>query len=149
MIVLIFYIPPFIGFTPNIASVSISSRIDLDSYSVTFLRLVLTTQVSYCLAYDHEAYTLSHPENDRDVTERAQGNTLQDASFMRQSLSSFLNVWDNTQVARAMTSVFIRTMRRRHSRSWGETKYSHYNLDSGVVMWPYLISLVVESSYVF
>ena len=28
-------------------------------------------------------YTLSHPENDRDVTERAQGYTLQDASFMR------------------------------------------------------------------
>ena len=26
-------------------------------------------------------YTLSHPENDRDVTERAQGYTLQDASF--------------------------------------------------------------------
>ena len=27
-------------------------------------------------------YTLSHPKNDRDVTERAQGYTLQDASFM-------------------------------------------------------------------
>ena len=27
-------------------------------------------------------YTLSHPENDRDVIERAQGYTLQDASFM-------------------------------------------------------------------
>ena len=26
---------------------------------------------------------LSHPGNDRDVTERAQGYTLQDASFMR------------------------------------------------------------------
>ena len=37
-------------------------------------------------------YTLSHPENDRDVTEHAQGYTLQDASFMRQSRCSFLIV---------------------------------------------------------
>ena len=29
------------------------------------------------------AYTLSQPENDRDVTGRAEGNTLQDASFRR------------------------------------------------------------------
>ena len=36
-------------------------------------------------------YTLSHPENDRDVTERVKGYTLQDASFMRQSRNSFLN----------------------------------------------------------
>ena len=36
-------------------------------------------------------YTLSHPENDRDITERAQGYTLQGASFMRQSRCSFLN----------------------------------------------------------
>ena len=28
-----------------------------------------------------KVYTLSHPENDRDVTERAQGYTLQDASI--------------------------------------------------------------------
>ena len=41
------------------------------------------------------AYTLSHPENDRDVTGRAKGNTLLDASFMHQSQNSFLNVWDN------------------------------------------------------
>ena len=27
------------------------------------------------------SYTLSHPENDRDVTGRAEGNTLQDASI--------------------------------------------------------------------
>ena len=46
-------------------------------------------------------YTLSHPENDRDVTESAQEYTLQDASFIRQS----------------RCSVF------RHGRSWGETKY--------------------------
>ena len=45
-------------------------------------------------------YTLSHPENDRDVTERAQGYTLQDASCMRPSRCSFLNVWEITKVAR-------------------------------------------------
>ena len=38
-----------------------------------------------------DLYTLSHPENDRDVTERVQEYTLQDASFMRQSRCSFLN----------------------------------------------------------
>ena len=37
------------------------------------------------------AYTLSHPENDCDVTERVQEYTLQDASFMHQSWCSFLN----------------------------------------------------------
>ena len=37
-------------------------------------------------------YTLSHPKNSCDVTERAQGYTLQDASFMHQSWWSFLNV---------------------------------------------------------
>ena len=37
-------------------------------------------------------FVWSDPENDCDVTERAQGYTLQDASFMRQSLCSFLNV---------------------------------------------------------
>ena len=36
-------------------------------------------------------YTLSHPENDRDVTDRVQEYTLQDTSFMRQSWCSFLN----------------------------------------------------------
>ena len=38
-----------------------------------------------------DIYTLSHPENDRDVTDRVQEYTLQDASFMRQSLCFFLN----------------------------------------------------------
>ena len=78
-----------------------------------------------------DAYTLSHPENDRDVTESAQGYTLQDASFMRQSRCSFLNVWENKQVARTVTSVFLRNTRWRHGRSRGETKYSKqrwYNL---------------------
>ena len=68
-------------------------------------------------------YTLSHPENDHDVTERVQEYTLQDASFMRQYRCSFLNVWENTQVARAMTSVFLRNTHWRHGRSRGETKY--------------------------
>ena len=57
------------------------------------------------------SYTLSHPENDRDFTERIQEYTLQDASFMRQSRCSFLNTWENTQVAHAMTSVFLRNTR--------------------------------------
>ena len=59
----------------------------------------------------------------RDVTERAQGYTLQDASFMRQSRCSFLNVWENTQVARAMTNVFVWNTHWHHGRSRGETKY--------------------------
>ena len=50
-------------------------------------------------------YTLSHPENDRDVTERAKGNTLQDASFMRQSRNSYLNVCDNTHVTPAILTI--------------------------------------------
>ena len=37
------------------------------------------------------SYTLSHPENDRDVTDLVQEYTLQDAFFMRQSRCSFLN----------------------------------------------------------
>ena len=68
-------------------------------------------------------YTLSHPENNRDVTERAHGYTLQDTSFMRQSRCSFLNSWENTQVVQAMTSVFTRSTLWRHGRSRGETKY--------------------------
>ena len=44
-----------------------------------------------CSVIDTRVYTLSHPENDRDVTERAQGYTVQDASFMRQSRCSCLN----------------------------------------------------------
>ena len=46
-------------------------------------------QWKHCVIFDD--YTLSHPENDRDVTERIQEYTLQDASFMRQSRCSFLN----------------------------------------------------------
>ena len=42
---------------------------------------------SRCLVYPTSNYTLSHPENDRDVTDCVQEYTLQDASFMRQSLS--------------------------------------------------------------
>ena len=68
-------------------------------------------------------YTLSHPENDRDVTDRVQEYTLQDASCLRQSRCSFLNAWENTKVARTMTSVFLRNTRWRHGRSRGETKY--------------------------
>ena len=57
----------------------------------------------------------THPENDRDVTERAQGYTLQDASF---SVNPSVPFWAcektlNTQVVRAMTSVFLWNMRWR------------------------------------
>ena len=41
-------------------------------------------------------YTLSHPENERDVTERTQEYTLQYASLLRQSRCSFLNAWEKT-----------------------------------------------------
>ena len=44
---------------------------------------------------------------------------------MRQSRCSFLNAWENTYVARAITiSAFLRNTRWRHGRSRGETKYS-------------------------
>ena len=61
-------------------------------------------QLLACTMYPF--YTLSHPENDVDVTEPVQECMLQDASLMRQSQCSFLNAWENTQVPRAMTSVF-------------------------------------------
>ena len=41
------------------------------------------------------------------------------------SWCSFLNARENTQVARAMTSVFLRNARWRQGRSRGETKYRH------------------------
>ena len=44
----------------------------------------------YYLGVRKLTYTLSHPENDRDVTDRVQEYTLQDASFMHQSRGSFL-----------------------------------------------------------
>ena len=76
---------------------------------------------------DHSHYTLRVflTQKDCDVTERAQGYMLQDASYMRQSRCSFLNAWENTQVACTMTSVFLRNTRWRHGRSRGETKYIH------------------------
>ena len=43
-------------------------------------------------------YTLSHRENDRDITEHAKGCTLQDASLMHQSQDSFLNVYEKTHL---------------------------------------------------
>ena len=56
--------------------------------------------------------------------------------FLRQSRCSFLNVWDNTQVARPMTSVFTRNTRWRHSHSRGETKCSNIVLEtSNLVKW--------------
>ena len=68
------------------------------------ISVILCFSCGLTTAHNRDDYTLSHPENDRDVTQRAQGYTLQDASCMRQS---FLNAGDNTQVAREMTSVFV------------------------------------------
>ena len=45
-------------------------------------------------------YTLSHPENDRDVTDRVQEYTLQDTSFMRQSVFLFERVRKHTSCVR-------------------------------------------------
>ena len=52
---------------------------------------------------------------------------LQDtfAPFMRQTRCSLLNAWENTQVTREMTSVFLRNTLSHHGRSRGETKYRH------------------------
>ena len=60
-------------------------RIDIGGYCMGSMMVGVICQIYTCI------YTLSHPENDRDVTERAQGYTLQDASLMRQSRCSFLN----------------------------------------------------------
>ena len=50
-------------------------------------------------------YSLSYPENECDVTdEYTQGYTLKTRSFMRPSWDSFWNVWENTQITRAITS---------------------------------------------
>ena len=68
-------------------------------------------------------YTLSHPENDRDVTDRAKGYTLQDASFVRQSRDSLLNSLENTCYTRVIISIYLWNTRWRHGRSRGETKY--------------------------
>ena len=78
--------------------------------------------------FNFSKYTLSHPENNHDITEHAQEYTLQEASFMCQSRCSFLNVWENTQVACAMKSVFLRNTRWCHGRSRDETKYSRLSL---------------------
>ena len=96
------------------------------------LRL-LRIQSLYCFdsillhsAFTIYTLTLSHSGNDHDVTESAQGYKLQDVFFVRQSRCSFLNAWENTQVACAMTSVFVWNTRWRHGRSRSETKYSVY-----------------------
>ena len=56
-------------------------------HTIPMLKTMLCKKDTYM-----NKYTLSHLENDRDVTERAKGYTLLDASFMRQSWDSFLNV---------------------------------------------------------
>ena len=52
------------------------------------------------------------------------------------SISVFLlNAWENTQVAHAVTSVFLRNTRWRHGRSWGETKYIYSKVISILTRW--------------
>ena len=46
------------------------------------INLVTVLSIPILSPLAQQAYTLSHPENDRDATERAQGYTLQDASFI-------------------------------------------------------------------
>ena len=63
------------------------------SVTVSYSRSILTNRalvlemllLKVSLKDYYVCYTLSHPENDHDVTECAQGYTRQDASFMRQS----------------------------------------------------------------
>ena len=96
--------------------------------SVTVHRISIRvhfTKITITFWTDNITYTLSHPKNDRDVTERAQSYRLPYASFIYASISVFLfeRMW-KTQVAHAITSVFLLNMRWRHGRSRGETKYS-------------------------
>ena len=78
----------------------ISCHIQLQ-HDLLFSKTFFLSVLCFPSTKNNYVYTLSHPENDRDVTESAQGYTLQDASFVRQSQCSFLNVWENTQVALA------------------------------------------------
>ena len=58
--------------------------------------------------------------------------TLQDSSFVHQFRCSLLNVWENTQVARAVTSVFLLNTRWRHGRPRGvrQLKYRYIRFKS-------------------
>ena len=61
---------------------------------------------------------------------------------MRQFWCSFLNAWENTQVARAMTSVFLQNTRWRHGRTRDETKYSVFCIDTSHIMSVYTSNFV-------
>ena len=79
------------------------------------------------------SYTLSHPRKGLDVTERAQGYPLQDASLCVNPVVPF---WTrektHTQVnmACAITSIFLLDTRWRDSCSQDETKYRWFSLQS-------------------
>ena len=80
-----------------------------------------------CIMKCNRHYTLSHSENDHDVTGCPEGNTLQDASCRRQSQDSLLNAWDNTHMLRVQyLSIFLWITHWHHGRSHGETKYSMF-----------------------
>ena len=55
-------------------------------------------------------YTLSHPENDRDVTGASNDIYAARRSFMRESRDYFLNVYENTHTMRLIISIFLWNM---------------------------------------
>ena len=59
------------------------------------------------------------------------------ASFMHQSRCSFLNAWENTQVARAMTSVFVWNT-RWNCEHWKCFMLAHLINDPPIFTVPYL-----------
>ena len=56
--------------------------------------------------------------------ERAKEYTLPDASLMRKSQDSLLNMWENTHVTRGIISIFLWNTRWCHSCSRGEASIS-------------------------
>ena len=124
-------------------SISQFNPMSLQWSSITFIHLIAAlthwiTLWNHCTKVNKlcTVYTLSRLKNDSDVTEHSPGYMLQYASFMRQSRCSFLNLWESTQVARTITSVFLRNTHWGHSRSRGETKYvEHYVLCALCAMW--------------
>ena len=69
-------------------------------------------------------YTVSHPKNDCDVTERALAYTLQDVRNLYASIPGlfFERVRTQTSYACDDISVFLCNMNWRHGSSQGETK---------------------------
>ena len=105
-------------------------RSRLDRLGVITSSSLLPSSLHFSCPCCLSIYTLSQPKKDRDVTERLRIYAARHrewrikGAFMRHSRCSFLNAWENVQVARAITSIFLWNTRWRHGRSRGETKYS-------------------------